>query len=269
MTETRHATLIREGATIRVSLTRAAKLNALSEQILHVLSDAVEQLAKDSDARVLLIDAEGDYFSAGMDIFEMPDFRGMPPSEFRHRYRRRHQDLWDEFERTEKPIVVAHQGPCLGGALEMSLSCDFRIASDQAAYGLPEIRLGALPASGGISRLTRLVGPAWARWIALAGRQVDARTALSIGLVHQVVDAIELPDYSRAFAADLAALPAEAVAAAKLTIDAIDPVNRGVARDIERLACSQLATDTHYHSQLSKFRDSHRSDAGANGERDA
>ena len=65
----------------------------------------------------------------------------------------------DELESIEKPTVVAHQGPCLGSGLELSLSCDFRLAAASAAYGLPELEFGALPGSGDISRLTRITGP--------------------------------------------------------------------------------------------------------------
>jgi enoyl-CoA hydratase len=250
----RHARVETRDGVLVFTLARADKLNALSEHTLELLRAAVDRLAADADLRVLLIRAEGRFFSAGMDIGEMPDFRGMPPSVFRYRYRWRHQMLWDELETVEKPIVAAHQGPCLGGALEMSLSCDFRLASDAAAYGLPEIRLGVVPGSGGISRLTRIVGPAWARWLVLAGEQVDAQRALAIGLVHAVFPAAELDGAALAFCERLAALPPEAVAAAKLAIDAIDPVDRGSGRVIERLATSTLVAEDAYWERLEAFR---------------
>lgn len=266
MSGTGDATVREQGPVLRVTLTRPAKLNALSEATLEVLGSAVLRLAEEPGLRVLMIDAEGEYFSAGMDIDEMPDFRGVSGPDFRRRYRGRHQLLWDELEAVEKPIVVAHQGPCLGGALEMSLSCDFRIASERAAYGLPEIRLGAIPGSGGISRLTRLVGPAWARWLAMAGQQVDAERALAIGLVHQVVPAADFATACEDFCGALAELSPEAVAATKLTIDAVDPFDLGSARQIERLATTELATGEAYWRRLEEFR---RRGSGRGGDDDA
>src|SRR3546814_14961461 len=118
-----------------------------------------------------------------------PDPAVTSPSRFRRWYRQGvgslHQ-LGDEWEAVEKPVVVAFQGPCLGGALELSLCADFRLASDDARLGLPEIALGGIPGSGGTSRLVRLAGPHWARWMVLANRQVDARQAVNIGPVHEV-----------------------------------------------------------------------------------
>lgn len=260
MTTSADATTRAVGGVLGVTFVRAAKLNALNEQMLDALRAAVERLATTPELRVLLISAEGEYFSSGMDIGEMPDFSGVPGSEFRYRYRQRHQTLWDELEAVEKPVVVAHQGPCLGGALEMSLSCDFRLASERASYRLPEIALGAIPGSGGISRLTRLVGPAWARWLAMAGRAVDAEAALRIGLVHDVLPAEGFPAACERFCAELCEFPAEAMAAAKLAIDAVDPLDRGTGRQIERLATTSLATGDEYQARLEAFR--RRSDGG-------
>lgn len=126
-------------------------------------------------------------------------------------------DLFDRIERVEKPVILAAQGPCLGGALELALSCDFRIAADVASFGFPELKLAVLPGSGGISRTTRLVGPAWARWLVLAGQAVDAATAHRIGLVHAVVPAAELE-----------------VTVERLAASLCDVVERGSGRDVER-----------------------------------
>jgi enoyl-CoA hydratase len=258
MTAAAHTRTEAHEGILSFTLTRDAKRNALSEAMLADLASAVEQLATSPALRVMLIRADGAYFSAGIDIGEMPDFRGVPGSSFRYRYRHRHQMLWDELETVEKPIVVAHQGPCLGGGLEMSLSCDFRLASERASYRLPEIGLGAIPGSGGISRLTRLVGPGWTRWLAMAGQPVDAHEALRIGLVHRVLPAAGFAEACLAFCGELAALPAEALAAAKLAIDAIDPLDRESARQIERLATSGLATGEEYQRQLEAFRNKRR-----------
>src|SRR5262249_42963148 len=144
-------------------------------------------LATRADLRVLLIRAKGTYFSAGADMSGgmAPEFDGSSMA-FRQWYRGTFHPIFDAFEAVEKPVVVAHHGPCLGGALEMSVSCDFRLAAESARYALPEINLGVIPGSGGTSRLTRLVGPHWTRWLAMAGESVNAEEALRMGLVHKV-----------------------------------------------------------------------------------
>src|ERR1700753_3668281 len=89
-------------------------------------------------------------------------------------------------EHIEKPIVAAHHAPCVGGGLEISLSCDFRLAAKSAHYAFPEGLFGVLPASNGVSRLTRLCGPQWSRWLIMANMKASADLAHTMGLVHQV-----------------------------------------------------------------------------------
>ena len=113
----------------------------------------------------------------------------------RRKYRQRHHVLHDEMESIEKPIILAAQGPCLGLGLEMAASCDFRFCTPTTHFGLPEVgRLGVIAGSGGISRVTRLVGPHWSKWISMAGKNVDAETALRIGLVHEIYPEDEFMD---------------------------------------------------------------------------
>ena len=93
-------------------------------------------------------------------------------------------------------MVVARQGPCLGGALEFSLSCDFRLATPTTHYALPEIDIDALPGSGGISRLARIAGPHWTRSLVMSGEQ-----ALNIGIVHAIYEQEEFVARTGSFAA--------------------------------------------------------------------
>jgi enoyl-CoA hydratase/carnithine racemase len=148
--------------------------------------------------------------------------------------------MFDEMEAIEKPIVVAHQGPCFGGAFEMSLSCDFRLGAASATYRMPEIDIGCLPGSGGTSRLTRLIGPHWARWFVLAGQTASADEALRMGLLHDVYDDDVFNERVMEFCAKLAALPPEAVALSKLTIELTADLDRQQARNVERLSNSIL-----------------------------
>jgi enoyl-CoA hydratase/carnithine racemase len=108
-------------------------------------------------------------------------------------------------------------------------------------FGLPEVpNLGFIPGSGGISRFTRLVGPHWARYVVMAGKNIDAETARTIGFVHEIYPAEGFAERVQAFARDLAALPGEAVGVAKLAIDAAASVDRVTARDFDRVASTML-----------------------------
>jgi enoyl-CoA hydratase/carnithine racemase len=165
-----------------------------------------------------------------------------------------HHDAFDFMETIEKPIILAAQGHCVGVGLEMGVSCDFRLASNEATFSLPEIaNLNVLPASGGISRLTRLVGPHWARWLAMAGQVVDAQQALQIGLVHAVYPAEEFPARVQALAHHLASMPREPLGLAKLAIDTAAEVDRRTARDFDRLAQTLLFHGKDFQASVSAF----------------
>jgi enoyl-CoA hydratase len=241
MTES-NTLLDRSGAILIFTFDRAEKYNAFTRPMLGALRDAFESFARDSTLRVLLIKATGRYFSSGMDVTALgAGPRDEGPSAFRRRYREIawHQ-LYDEFEAIEKPIVVAHQGPCLGAALEMSLSCDFRLASDAAHYALPELNMGMIPGSGGTSRLVRTIGGHWARWMIMANRPIGVDHAHTIGLVHEIYPATTFDEKVDEFCQSLAAQPPEALGAAKLAIELATDLDRAQARNIERLTNSSL-----------------------------
>lgn len=244
------ALLTRDDAVLTMTLNRPDKLNAINDDVEEVLRQAITTFASDGGLRVLLIAARGEYFSAGFDVGHRVDDDHDPSGvRLRHRYREIH-DLFDLFEQVEKPVVVAAHGPCLGGALELALSCDFRLAAPRARFALPEIKLGVLPGSGGTSRLTRTVGPAWARWLVMAGQTVTAEDALGMGLVHAVYPADSFDDDVAAFVARLAGLPTDAVGVAKLAIDLADRLDRASGRDLERLANTGLMTSQEHRDRV-------------------
>jgi len=242
---------------ITVTIDRQAKRNAISPAITAALWDAVTRLADDDDLRVMLIAAEGPYFTAGIDLAHVPHSRadGAFPSDraYRREYRKHHL-LYDELETVEKPIVMAVQGTCLGAGVEMAASCDFRLASADATFRLPEIDLAVIPGSGGIGRLTRLVGPHWAKWMAMAGQGVDAPLALTMGFVHQVSPAERFQADVNAFVRRLAGLPEEASAAAKLVIDMAADMDRTNQRHLERIVNSALDGAPEFLRRTARFR---------------
>ena len=225
---------------LTVTFERDEKLNALSPEMTETLAEAVEQVGSRADLRALVIQARGRYFTAGVDLrAPSPATTAGTGSEFRRLYRRYHL-LYDEIEALEKPVALAAQGPCLGAGLEMASSCDFRFASTAATFRLPEVSLGTIAGSGGVSRLTTLVGPHWAKWIAMADRTVDAERALMIGLVHEVFPVEGFHERVHDVMREIASLPPEAVAASKLAIQMVTEVGRATARDVERLANTHL-----------------------------
>ena len=238
---------------LSITFNRPDKYNAITFAMLAELSEALDQFREDDSLRVLLLRANGSFYSAGLDVSE-----GLAPEtesgiEFRNWYRRDIHRLFDEFEAIEKPIVSAIQGPCLGGALEMALSCDFRLAAEEAKFGLPETNIGVLPGSGGMSRLTRLVGTAEAKWLVIAAQTIDAERALRVGLVHELYTAEDFEQHYMDFARYLATLPREAIGAGKIAIDAIEDVDRSTARNIERLVNTPLSQSEEHRSLVQAF----------------
>jgi enoyl-CoA hydratase/carnithine racemase len=135
----------------------------------------------------------------------------------------------------------------------MSLSCDFRLAAKSVHYALPEIAIGALPGSGGISRLTRIAGPHWARWMVMAAEQVSADQALSMGFVHAVYPDDEFGDRVWQFCLKLARQPYELLGLAKLSIELAADLDRAQARNVERIGNSLLFTRDEHKTLLREF----------------
>ncbi|MCK9897915.1 enoyl-CoA hydratase/isomerase family protein [Frankia sp. AgB32] len=257
-----HARLTEDDGILTVTIDRQAKRNAMSPQVTETLWLAANQLADRDDLRCLVITGVGPYFTAGIDLSSSVGNRpGNPETEhthpgwnFRRNYRSHHL-LYDEFEAIEKPIVVAAQGICLGAGVEMAVSCDFRFATPQAEFGVPEVRsFGVLAGSGGTSRLTRLVGPAWGKWMAMAGRRVSAEQARQIGLVHDIYPAETFLDDVYAFCRDMLTAPAEALGVAKLAIDMYaDVSDRTAQRHIDRLLVSGMINSPDCLARMARF----------------
>ncbi len=234
----------RDGIVV-VTLARPLKRNAITIAMREVLFGAVDNLRDNDDLRVLLIRAEGPVFTAGLDIKEhherFPATRGM--QEFRRDYRRNIHRYLDEMEAIEKPVVMAIDGMCLGLGLEMAGAVDFRLASTRATFGLPEVDMGIIAGSGGTSRIVRLCGVGWAKWLGMAGERMDAETAIKAGLVQAVWDTERFDEQVMDFCLRLAAKPADAVGVAKLAIDLCADLDRAGGRTVERIANTPLILD--------------------------
>ena len=241
-----HMLIEEEGAILIATLNRPHKYNALSNELMATLRNAVMRFRNDPAFKVMLIRAKGKYFSAGADLREGGENQaGVPATgvgirEYHRLEMRGMQALWDEMEHIEKPFVVAHQGTVIGGGLEMSLSCDFRLASGSARYSLPEGKFGCLPASNGVSRLTRIVGPHWARYLVMGGIVADAQKAMHMGLIHELWPDGGFEERCLEFCRHLAKQHGEQMGTAKLAIELCWDLDREQGRHIERLGNSAL-----------------------------
>ena len=226
----------REGEVAVLRLNRPEKLNAISSEVERALHAALES----EDVRTssaLVIAGNGRAFSAGADISE---FEGRSPEDVL-RYYRETGGVYEELAVLPQPTIAAIHGYCLGGAFELAVALDFRIADESAVFGFPEVSLGILASSGGLHRVTRLLGPARAKELFLLAERFDADEARRAGVVTEVVE--EGNAYQRALevAVRLAALPRDAVAVTKQAIDAASESPREAALLIERLAYAALA----------------------------
>ncbi|TDW68324.1 enoyl-CoA hydratase/carnithine racemase [Novosphingobium sp. PhB55] len=244
------------------TLNRPDKLNAISRQMMDLLTEAVLRFRETPELKVMLIRSAGRYFSSGADLrggnqnIVSPVSTGGSARGIRENHRlnlNNMQQLWDEIEHIEKPFVVAHHAMCVGGGLEMSLSCDFRLAAKSAAYGFPEGLFGVLPASGGVSRLTRICGPHWARWLIMANKPSPADMALTMGLVHQVYEDETFEADVMEFCHHLARQNPEQMGAAKVAIELSAEVGRDSARHIERMANSALMLNPDYIRGMEEY----------------
>ncbi|UUC96740.1 enoyl-CoA hydratase/isomerase family protein [Comamonas sp. C11] len=210
-----------------IELYRPERLNALNAQMKHELARLLEERArKDEDVRVLLITGAGEKaFCVGADIKEKAS-EDVSPSTFFRTQRTTHE-LFRKLEEFEKPTIAAINGLALGGGLEIALCCDIRLAATSARFGLPEAKLGVIPAAGGTQRLPRLVGESLAKQMIFTAAMWDASRALQVGLVNEVVDTFALREHALIMAQGMAELPPLALRMAKRCI------NRGMQTDID------------------------------------
>ncbi|MCC7104722.1 MAG: enoyl-CoA hydratase/isomerase family protein [Chloroflexi bacterium] len=169
-------------------LNRPRVLNAVNLAMLADLNAALDRLEAEEPGAVILTGAGERAFVVGGDIAQMRDLTAADAPAFVEAG----QLLGQRLERFPRVVIAAINGYCLGGGLELALACDVRLAAEGARLGLPEVGIGLIAGWGGTQRLARLVGPGKARWLAMSGEQVDASTALRLGLVEAVVPADRL-----------------------------------------------------------------------------
>jgi enoyl-CoA hydratase/carnithine racemase len=179
-----------EGNIGRITLNRPEKLNALDLEMLRQLEAAVDTLEASSHVRVVILDSTGDRaFCVGADI---QAWTALSPLEMWSVWIRRGHQLFDRIAQLRQPVMALLRGFAFGGGLELALTADIRIASEQATFAMPEVKLATIPGWAGTSRLPQIVGRARAKQMIFSGIPIDAHRAERWGLVNEVVSAVDL-----------------------------------------------------------------------------
>jgi len=207
-----------------ITINRPEKLNALNGKVMDELFHALSDIRGNDEVRVLILTGAGQKaFIAGADIGEIKGLGIKDGLDFC----RRGQDMNRQIEELGKPSIAAVNGLALGGGCELALSCTFRIMSESAKLGLPELTLGAIPGYGGTQRMGRTIGKSRALWTMLTGDMIGAQDALQMGLANMVVKPEELISAAAAAAKKMAE---KAPLAVKMAMMA---VNHGTETDLE------------------------------------
>ena len=214
-----------------ITINRPEVLNALNLQVLHDLDLTLSQIEAQEDIYVVIITGAGRSFVAGADISEMANYTAVDAKAFSQHG----NSTFYRITRFPRPVIAAVNGFALGGGCELAMSCDIRVASDKAKFGMPEVGLGITPGFGGTQRLARIVGMSTATDLILTSRTIDAQEALHIGLINHLYPADQLIEKTLELANTIAAQPQVAVRQAKQAIrmgKQID-INTGVAYESE------------------------------------
>lgn len=225
----------------RVTINRPSARNALSKATNEELLSVAAQLGKDSDVRAVVLRGSGDKsFCAGADLKER---KGVSAEETGP-YVDAISGAINAWSRIPQPTLAVVNGFAFGGGMELAIACDLRIASDNALFGLTEVRLGIMPGAGGTQRLPRLIGVAAAKELILLGNRIDAARALELGLVSSVVPSAELDAKVDSILAELLLCAPRSTRMAKEAIDRGIEVGIDEGLRIERACYEQtLFTD--------------------------
>lgn len=178
-----------------ITINRPDKLNALNKTVIEELSAAIDEVNSNKDIKAAIITGSGPKaFVAGADISE---FLTLDAASGRSLAKKGQEAVFSKIENASKPIIAAVNGFALGGGCELAMACHFRLASENAKFGQPEVNLGLIPGYGGTQRLTQLVGKGKAMELMMTGNMIDAEEAKTLGLVNHVTSAESLLDKTK------------------------------------------------------------------------
>ena len=222
---TSYVTLARDGHIATITLRRPEALNAISGAMADDIRVAARRVATDEEAWVVVIAAEGEKaFCVGADLKERA---GFSLQDF-YENRRQIKEMFASVRAIPQPTIASVFGFALGGGFELALSCDLIVAMQGTEMGLPEARVGLLPAGGGTQLLTRKLGTSRAKELIFRGKRIDAGLAWQLGLVAEVAPPGGLDEATRALAEDICGSSPVAVREAKRSIEAALPLEQGI-----------------------------------------
>ena len=238
-----------EGVCI-VKINRPTKLNAMNIDVAGELISTFQQLDKDDSVKVIVLTGEGDKaFSAGADI----EYMSKISADESEVYAKLGQEVTGTIENVSKPTIAAVNGFALGGGCEVAMSCDIRIASDNARMGQPEVTIGIPPGWGGTQRLMRLVGIAKAKELVYTGKMIKADEAKEIGLVNNVVPLESLMDEVMSMAKTIASNATLAVRMSKTAINKGRNADLDTGLGVELLAWRNCFSDPDREKRMTDF----------------
>ncbi|MCC5919836.1 MAG: enoyl-CoA hydratase/isomerase family protein [Cyclobacteriaceae bacterium] len=184
MEEFENLALSDEAGILTITINRPSKMNALNEATIEEIGRAIQHAIDEKSVKGVIITGMGDKaFVAGADISELAELNELNGRKFSEKG----QEVFQLIENSQKPVIAAVNGFALGGGCELAMACHIRLASANAKFGQPEVKLGIIPGYGGTQRLTQLVGRGKALELMMTGDQIDAEEAYRIGLVNQLV----------------------------------------------------------------------------------
>lgn len=214
-----------------IQLNRPKALNALNDQLMDELGEALQKFDADENIGCIVLTGSEKAFAAGADIGVMSNYTYMDA--YKGDYITRN---WEQIRRIRKPVIAAVAGYALGGGCELAMMCDFIIAADTAKFGQPEIKLGTMPGAGGTQRLPRAVSKSKAMDMCLTARMMDAVEAERAGLVSRIVTADKLME--------------ETLAAAKVIASMSLPIVMMIKESVNRAYESSLAEGVQYERRM-------------------
>jgi enoyl-CoA hydratase len=234
--------------TATVWLNRPQALNALNKELLGELSSFLDEAEKNSDIRVIILAGSGEKsFVAGADIKEFSDFTGMQGENLA---RNGQEKVFNKIENFPKPVIAAVNGFALGGGLELAMACHFRIASENAKLGLPEVTLGLIPGYGGTQRLPKLIGKGRAAQMIFTAEMISAQKAKEFGLVNDVVEQSELLSVAKSIAGKITKNSPIAIEKAIQAVNASDSKN---GFELEIKLFGELFEESDFREGVSAF----------------
>ncbi len=222
-------------------------LNIITHEMRKDLGSIINELEQDKDVKVVVFEGSGDKaFSAGGDVTE---FLNTTPNELID---------WgktiEEVEHINKPTIALLRGHVLGAGTELALACDIRIGTPDVEIGLPEIRIGMTPASGGLTKMVKALGPLRARYYLLLGKRIKAEEALQYGLVHEIVEPSRIYERAIEIAKDLMSLSPLVIKAMKEAIRLIQDSPTDIGYDIERKTFALLRYSQDFREGIEAFK---------------